>query len=462
LPKDKDKKERGEVSRRDFLIGAGAVVVGGAVGAGITYPLVAGKGDGGVVTTTKVSTVTVPTTVTSTVGAGETVTVTSTAGGGETVTETVTSTVPGDGGAVEPALEPEETFYMAMERGGPACCDTKGGRIVRVRPLHYDAQYDNEHINPWTYTFAGNTTSCPTKSLFQTAVDVGYKKRVYSTNRIKYPLKRVDWEPGGDTAKINSENRGISKYERISWDEAEDIIVSEVKRLQEKYGEYSIFMQGDYHGQSKTIHSRHANHIMLFRNAHIGYTLSTRNPDSWEGWFGGTKHVWGEGSMGTYYPSTGARQDVFEKCKLHFWFGDDPYTTGTTSYAPGLFFADDCGIKQIWITPDLNYTAAIHNYKWIPVRPNTDAALELAIAYVWITEGTYDKDYVATHVYGFDEWEQYVLGNEAGDTEGPKTPAWAAERCGVPEWTIKALARMYARELTSFQSGGGKIRAIRA
>jgi len=39
----KDKHEKGEVSRRDFLIGAGAVVVGGAIGAGITYPLVAGK-----------------------------------------------------------------------------------------------------------------------------------------------------------------------------------------------------------------------------------------------------------------------------------------------------------------------------------------------------------------------------------------------------------------------------------
>jgi hypothetical protein len=39
----KDRTEKGEVSRRDFLVGAGAVVVGGAIGAGITYPLLAGK-----------------------------------------------------------------------------------------------------------------------------------------------------------------------------------------------------------------------------------------------------------------------------------------------------------------------------------------------------------------------------------------------------------------------------------
>ena len=43
MRKDKNKSERGEFSRRDFLIGAGAVVVGGAIGAGITYPLVSGK-----------------------------------------------------------------------------------------------------------------------------------------------------------------------------------------------------------------------------------------------------------------------------------------------------------------------------------------------------------------------------------------------------------------------------------
>ena len=35
----KNKKERGEISRRDLLIGAGAVVIGGAIGAGITYPI---------------------------------------------------------------------------------------------------------------------------------------------------------------------------------------------------------------------------------------------------------------------------------------------------------------------------------------------------------------------------------------------------------------------------------------
>ena len=66
-----------------------------------------------------------------------------------------------------------------------------------------------------------------------------------------------------------------------------------------------------------------------------------------------------------------------------------------------------------------------------PSCPITDAALRLAIAYLWLTEETYDKDYVATHTYGFDKFQSYVLGDEDGVV---KTPDWAAGKTGVPEW----------------------------
>jgi len=86
------------------------------------------------------------------------------------------------------------------------------------------------------------------------------------------------------------------------------------------------------------------------------------------------------------------------------------------------------------------------------VLPNTDTALFLGINYVWMTEGIYDEDFVTDDKYcvGFDKWEEYVLGDEDGI---PKTPEWAAERCGVPAWTIRALARRWASRVTS-QAGG--------
>ena len=46
--------------------------------------------------------------------------------------------------------------------------------------------------------------------------------------------------------------------------------------------------------------------------------------------------------------------------------------------------------------------------------PNTDAALYLGIAYYWIEKGTYDKEYVDTHVVGFDKFKAYVMGDEDG------------------------------------------------
>ena len=79
----------------------------------------------------------------------------------------------------------------------------------------------------------------------------------------------------------------------------------------------------------------------------------------------------------------------------------------------------------------------------------TDTALAMAIAYVWITEDTYDKEYVAQRTIGFDEWKPYVLG----ETDGvPKTPEWAAEESGVEARVIRTLAREWAAKTTTLAS----------
>ncbi len=81
----------------------------------------------------------------------------------------------------------------------------------------------------------------------------------------------------------------------------------------------------------------------------------------------------------------------------------------------------------------------------------TDHALSFAIAYTWLTEGTYDKEYVATHAHGFEEWAEYVLGKTDGV---PKTCEWAEEESGVPACEIRALAREWAKKKTYLAAGG--------
>ena len=161
--------------------------------------------------------------------------------------------------AGEIVQEPEKTFIKALGLGAfaigscPSAVDVKNGKIVRIRPLHYDSKYTREEINPWKIERNGKTFEPIMKSL-PAPYMLAYKKRTYSPNRIKYPLKRVDWDPNGER---NPQNRGKSKFKRISWDEATDIIASEIKRVHKKYGPYAILLQGDGHGETKTVHGPH-------------------------------------------------------------------------------------------------------------------------------------------------------------------------------------------------------------
>jgi molybdopterin guanine dinucleotide-containing S/N-oxide reductase-like protein len=360
------------------------------------------------------------------------------------------------------SMKPDKTVLKSLGQcsfalnADPSAVDVKDGKVIRIRPLHYDTQYTREEINPWKIEKDGKVLEPPLKAAIAPYM-IAYKKRVYSPNRIKYPLKRVDWDPNGER---NPQNRGKSKYQRISWDEAATLIANEITRIKEKYGSYAVLCHGDGHGESKTIHGPHGCQMVLMQKVG-GYTLAVRNADSWEGWYWGTEHVWGTTHCGMMTPAYNLLNDVTQHSELLVHIGCDLETTpwGFGSQFPTLvlYYWQTLGKKQVFISPDLNYAGAIHADKWIPILPNTDAALHLAIAYMWITEGTYDEEYVATHVVGFDKFSDYVTGKEDGTA---KTPEWASRKTGVPEWTIKALAREWAKRVTTVMHhyGGSYIR----
>ncbi len=356
----------------------------------------------------------------------------------------------------------EKTFIKGLSWCGnepfaganASAVDVQDGRIVRIRPFHFDWKYKPEEMNPWKITVRRKTLEPGMKTLLS-PLSLGYKQRVYSPNRIKYPLKRVDWNPNGDR---NPQNRGRSKFKRISWDEATEIIVNELKRVRDTYGPCAIYSLSPIHGETKVLHFAHKTTTRLFHHYLGDYSKQAgAGPDSWPGWFWGAKHVWGmTPNVGMMVPLTNCVKDIAEHTDLILFWGCDPETTPLAwgGQLPNRIchWWKELGIKSIYICPDLNYGAAIHADKWIPILPNTDAALHLAISYVWINEGTYDKDYVATHTSGFEEYRKYVMG----ETDGiPKTPAWASPLCGISEWTIKALARGWASKTTSIAHGDG-------
>ena len=73
-------------------------------------------------------------------------------------------------------------------------------------------------------------------------------------------MKRVDWDPQGER---NTRNRGVSKYERITWDEATTLIAAEIKRVHDEYGPSAILCQADGHGETKVVHAPHGCQAMM-------------------------------------------------------------------------------------------------------------------------------------------------------------------------------------------------------
>ncbi|MEM2613472.1 MAG: molybdopterin-dependent oxidoreductase [Nitrososphaerota archaeon] len=324
-------------------------------------------------------------------------------------------------------------------------------KIVRITPLHIPENVKLYEIKTKRGTFTRPRKHTPH------AYMLAWKKRIYSPNRVKYPLKRVDWSP----ENRNPQNRGKSGFIRISWEEAIDTIVKEIKRQLQVYGTLeTVLVQADGHGQSGFLHTIHFYGHYFFDKIGYGWTHQVRNPDSWEGYYWGAKLAWGfDGTVGE--PTQDAVwDDILNNAEIVIMSGCDPETT-TTGFSGFhthmLFWLKQAGIKTIWIEPGLNYSAAVFADRWIPVNPGTDGALYLAIAYVWIKENLYDEEYVKTHTVGFEEFKKHVLGEDDGI---PKTPEWASKITGIPSHTIKALARLWAKKRTSLgvHFGGGKVR----
>lgn len=356
-----------------------------------------------------------------------------------------------------------KVVYVAHPSSGlarsnmPMECHVKGEKIIRCLPF-----YIPDDVRLYEIRTSRGRFTRPRKEV-QMPLAYSWKNRVRSADRLLYPLLRADWSPSNP----NPQNRGKSDFVRISWDEAVDIVVGEIRRIREKYGSMEpVLVQADGHGQSGYLQSLHFWGHYLFDKIHVNlgwgwWTQQIRNPDSWEGYYYGSKHVWGfNESLGEPWQDA-VWDDVLENCEMVILSGCDPEATGlgmsgstATTMAKWL---KQAGIKIVAVSPDLNYTAAVYEGKWIPLKPNTDSALYLGIAHVWISEGLYDKDYVKSHTVGFEEFRRHVLGEDDGT---PKTPEWAEKITGTPSYLMKALAREWASKRTSIAVyfGGPKVR----
>jgi len=338
-----------------------------------------------------------------------------------------------------------EMRYTTNSNGGPVFVYVRDGRIVRITPI----EFDGKDAPSWTVSARGRSFTPPRQTTISPHTQV-FKSMIYSPDRLLYPMKRTDFDANGAR---NPQNRGISGYERITWDEALDIVADEIKRVKRVHGPGAILNGSGSHHLWGILGYWLSARLRFFNN--IGWTPVGHNPDSWEGWYWGAMHHWGQ-SMHLGAPeSYGTVEDCLKECEMVVFWSSDPEATGGVYAAfEGTVrrqWLKELGIAMVHIDPFYNHTAALFGGKWLAPRPATGNALALAIAYVWITEDLYDKAYVADRTVGFDQWKAYILGEEDGIA---KTPEWQEHEAGIPAKDVRALARLWGRRKTYLAAGG--------
>ncbi|MFH1125086.1 MAG: molybdopterin-dependent oxidoreductase [Pseudomonadota bacterium] len=335
--------------------------------------------------------------------------------------------------------------YTTNTNGGPVFVYVKDGRIIRITPI----EFDETDAGPWTIEARGRSFTPPRKTTISPHT-LAWRSMVYSPDRLLYPMKRVDFDPLGDR---HCEKRGISGYERITWDEALDMVAGEISRVKRDHGPGAIMNGSGSHHTWGHLGYWLSARIRFFNT--IGFTPVVHNPDSWEGWYWGAMHHWGQSMRLGGGETYGTVEDCLKHCEMVvFWSSDPESTSGVYGAYEGTVrrqWLKELGIRMVHIDPFYNHTAALLGGKWLAPRPATGNALALAIAYVWIAEGLYDKGYVADRTTGFEKWKDYILGKEDGI---PKTPEWQEKEAGVPAKDVRALAREWGTKRTYLASGG--------
>lgn len=259
---------------------------------------------------------------------------------------------------------------------------------------------------------------------------LNYHKTFLGPDRLRYPMKRVG-------------ERGEGKFQRISWEEATDLIAREWVRIRDTYGPGSRYVNYATGISAAISGSSLAKRLLKLDGGYLGYYNSYSTACIRKA----TDLMYGTCETGN------SLVDWLNSNLIILW-GHNPAETKFDSQT--MYYlrrARKKGIPIIVVDPRRNDTAEQLGAEWVPLRPATDAALQDAMAYVIVEEGLQDQDFLDRCCLGFDKAHmpegvdpsECVLSYLTGEKDGvAKTPEWAAAITGVPAETIRSLAIRYA------------------
>jgi anaerobic selenocysteine-containing dehydrogenase len=234
-----------------------------------------------------------------------------------------------------------------------------------------------------------------------------YLEREYHPNRLLYPMRRVG-------------AKGERTFERITWDEALDAIVTRLRTIADEFGPESI-LPYSYAGTMGLLNNAGMDRRFFHR---LGASRLDRTICSSAGGVGLTQ------ALGYRY---GTEPEQFRHSKLILAWGANILGNNVHLW-PFITEARRNGARLYVIDPHRNRTGAAADRHYF-INPGSDMALALAMMHVIAGENLHDADYVARHTAGFDGLRERVK---------QWTPGRAAELTGISAEEIVALAREYA------------------
>jgi biotin/methionine sulfoxide reductase len=227
----------------------------------------------------------------------------------------------------------------------------------------------------------------------------------------------------------------------VPWDEAIRLVAEESARVRAEHGHASIL--GGSYGWSSAGRYHHARtQLHRFLGLGGGFTAQVTNYSYGAG-MTLMPHI-----LGTNEVIQGRVTDwaaIRENAKLMLCFGGLPLKNGLVTsggagaqeYVPHQKAAAAAGVRFVNISPFRGDAAEFLNAEWVPIRPGSDTAMMLAMAFVILEAGREDRDFLTRCAVGFETFAAYVRGTSDGV---PKTPEWAEPLTDIPAATIRRLA----------------------
>jgi anaerobic selenocysteine-containing dehydrogenase len=246
-----------------------------------------------------------------------------------------------------------------------------------------------------------------------------YLDRVYSPDRVLYPMRRIAAK-GPVAGNAGGDARATQAWRRISWDEALDEIASRLRAIVQEHGSEAI-LPYSYGGTLGALNGASMDRRFFHR---LGASQLDRTICSAAG-EAGLKSVLGV--------KLGTEPEQFRHSKYIIAWASNIHGNNVHLW-PFIAEARRNGAKLVVIDPYRTRTAECADW-YLPINPGTDAALALGMMHVIIGENLHDADYVAKYALGFEQLRDKVK-------EYP--PERVAQWTGITADDIRTLAREYA------------------